>query len=96
MDFTNVDTLEDEEDLRMEIERLQRELAEVNHKKIQSAEYGLVLLEEKQTLQQKCEEFENLYENAKHELECVKEVIIDYRLFVNHPLFAHNEIEFQM
>lgn len=73
------DSMETLDDLKMEVERLQRELAEVNHEKIQSAQYGLVLLEEKQTLQQKCEELENLYENTRHELDCVKEALAKFQ-----------------
>lgn len=60
--------------LRNEIERLTRELDQASSEKVQSAQYGLVLLEEKKELQQKCEEFEALYENAKHELNITQEV----------------------
>lgn len=61
-------------DLRAEIERLSRELDQASSEKIQSAKYGLGLLEEKCMLQQKCEELETLYENAKHDLEQTQEV----------------------
>lgn len=61
--------------LQREIERLTRELDQASSEKVQSAQYGLVLLEEKKELQQKCEEFENLYENAKHELTITQEVM---------------------
>lgn len=61
-------------ELREEIERLARELDQASSEKIQSAKYGLGLLEEKCMLQQKCEELETLYENAKHELEITQEV----------------------
>jgi protein bicaudal D len=40
------------EDLRLEVERLQTELAETTQEKVQAAEYGLAVLEEKQQLQQ--------------------------------------------
>jgi protein bicaudal D len=62
------------ENLRTEIERLTRELDQVSSENIQSAQYGLVLLEEKQNLQHKCEELENLYDNARHELEITNQV----------------------
>lgn len=62
------------EDLRSEIERLSRELDQASSDKIQSAQYGLGLLEEKSQLQEKCEELESLYENARHELEITQEV----------------------
>lgn len=62
------------ETLRSEIERLTRELDQVSSENIQSAKYGLGLLEEKQNLQVKCEELESLYENTKHELDITQEV----------------------
>lgn len=61
-------------DLRAEIERLARELDQASSEKIQSAQYGLGLLEEKSLLQQRCEELEALYENARHELDITQEV----------------------
>lgn len=61
-------------ELRAEIERLSRELDQASIEKIQSAQYGLGLLDEKCMLQQKCEELETLYENAKHDLEITQEV----------------------
>lgn len=63
-------------DLRAEIERLSRELDLASTEKIQSAQYGLALLEDKSTLQQRCNELESLYENTKHELDITQEVII--------------------
>lgn len=65
---------EEKELLKSEIERLIRELDQASSEKVQSAQFGLVLLEEKKELQQKCEEFESLYENTKHDLHITKEV----------------------
>jgi len=62
------------EELKREVERLSRELDQAVSEKIQSAHYGLVLLEEKDGLVLKCEELEALYENSKHELEITQEV----------------------
>lgn len=62
------------ENLRAEVERLGRDLEIASSEKIQSAQYGLVLLEEKAHLQQKCEELETLYENTKHDLDITLEV----------------------
>lgn len=62
------------EELRTEIERLSRELDLASTEKIQSAQYGLALLEEKSALQQRCNDLETLYENTKHELEITQEV----------------------
>lgn len=64
------------EELRQEIERLQNELAETTQEKVQAAEYGLAVLEEKQQLQQQVEDLEGLYETTKHELDCAKQVWI--------------------
>jgi vacuolar-type H+-ATPase subunit D/Vma8 len=62
------------DELRDEIARLQLELDETTRQKIQAAEYGLAVLEEKQQLQVRCEELESEYEIMKQELERVKEV----------------------
>lgn len=64
------------DELREEIARLSRELAQTSSEKIQSAKYGLGLLEEKENLRIKCEELETLYENAKHDLTITQEVCI--------------------
>lgn len=62
--------------LKQEVERLTRELDQASSEKIQSAQYGLVLLEDKKALEQKCEELETLYENTRHELDITVEVSI--------------------
>ncbi|KAI6078997.1 hypothetical protein LUU34_00530800 [Aix galericulata] len=59
---------------KSEIERLTRELSETTHEKIQAAEYGLVVLEEKLTLKQQYDELEAEYDGLKQELEQLKEV----------------------
>lgn len=61
-------------ELKAEIERLGRELDQASSEKIQSAQLGLVLLEEKSALQQRCDDLESLYENTKHELDITQEV----------------------
>ncbi|XP_035773562.1 protein bicaudal D-like isoform X2 [Anopheles albimanus] len=63
------------EHLRAEIERLTRELDQVSSENVQSAKYGLVLLEEKQNLQAKCDELESLYDHTKHELDITQEAL---------------------
>lgn len=63
-------------ELKTEIERLSRELDQASSEKIQSAQLGLVLLEEKSALQQRCDEFERLFENTRHELEITQEVSV--------------------
>ncbi|XP_070559012.1 protein bicaudal D homolog 2-like isoform X2 [Ptychodera flava] len=71
--MTHQDTnMESIEELKVEIDRLNRELSEASHEKIQAAEYGLVVLEEKQALKQQYEDLESLYESTKHELQLAK------------------------
>lgn len=60
--------------LRAEIERLSRELSETTREKIQAAEYGLVVLEEKQQLKQRYDDLESDFESVRQELDQLKEV----------------------
>lgn len=66
--------------LRVEVERLSRELRETTQEKIQAAEYGLAVLEEKQQLKQRFDELETEYEAARQELDQLREVVY------GHPL----------
>lgn len=66
-------------DLKAEVERLTRELDQASSEKIQSAQYGLVLLEEKEALQQRCEDLEALYENTKHELDITQQALTKFQ-----------------
>ncbi|XP_044734868.1 protein bicaudal D isoform X2 [Chrysoperla carnea] len=66
-------------ELKEEIERLTRELDQASSEKIQSAKYGLVLLEEKQSLEQRCEELETLYENTKQDLHNTQEALTKFQ-----------------
>ena len=43
------------ESLKQEVVRLTQELDQTSSEKIQSAQYGLVLLEEKETLEARCQ-----------------------------------------
>lgn len=61
-------------DLKKEVDRLTFDIQQACQEKIQAAEYGLAVLEEKQELQDKYDELETCYENSKHELTQVKEV----------------------
>lgn len=61
-------------DLQKEVERLGNELAETVREKVQAAEYGLAVLEEKQQLQSQYDELETNFEALKTELSCAKEV----------------------
>lgn len=60
-------------DLKKEVDRLTFDIQQACQEKIQAAEYGLAVLEEKQELQDKYDELETCYENSKHELTQVKE-----------------------
>ena len=64
------------EALKVEIERLNRELAQTSSEKIQSAQYGLVLLDEKEELQKKFDELETLYETTKKDLEQLRDAFM--------------------
>jgi protein bicaudal D len=77
------------EELRAENERLTRELDLQSSEINQSAKYGLGLLEEKVALESKCEELENLYENAKHELEITQEVSEKIKNFYSFTSLSH-------
>lgn len=77
--------------LKEEIERLSRELDQASSEKIQSAQYGLVLLEEKETLLQKCEELELLYENTKHDLDITQEALAKFQ--TTHKVTTESGIE---
>ncbi|NXX32763.1 BICD2 protein, partial [Nicator chloris] len=59
--------------LRSEVKRLFQELGETTREKIQAAEYGLAVLEEKQQLKQQYEELELEYETIRTEMEQLKE-----------------------
>ncbi|XP_015246073.1 PREDICTED: protein bicaudal D homolog 2-like [Cyprinodon variegatus] len=59
--------------LRAEVERLSRELRETTREKIQAAEYGLAVLEEKQQLKQRFDDLETEYETVRQELDQLKE-----------------------
>ncbi|MFT7804409.1 protein bicaudal D2-like [Arapaima gigas] len=59
--------------LRTEIERLSRELSDTTREKIQAAQYGLAVLEEKQQLKQQYDELEVEYDSVRHELDQLRE-----------------------
>ena len=63
---------------RGEVDRLTNELQLASQEKIQAAEYGLAVLEEKHKLQDQYDDLENANEAVKQELECLKEVL-EYR-----------------
>ncbi|XP_012274486.1 protein bicaudal D isoform X2 [Orussus abietinus] len=66
-------------ELRSEVERLSRELDLASTEKVQSAQYGLALLEEQSALQQRCNDLEALYENTKHELDITQEALAKFQ-----------------
>ncbi|KAL8586489.1 hypothetical protein ACOMHN_055193 [Nucella lapillus] len=67
--------MESSTDIQTEVERLSTELAETAREKVQAAEYGLVVLEEKQQLQAQYDDLESQFEALKGELECAKETL---------------------
>jgi len=77
--------------LKQEIERLTRELDQASSEKRQSAQYGLVLLEEKEALLQRCEELESGYEITRHELDITKEALAKFQ--TTHKVTTKSGIE---
>ena len=59
----------EEHSLRDEVESLQAAIAEANEERAQAAEYGLVLLSEKQALRGQYDELSGLYESTRRELD---------------------------
>ena len=62
------------EALQEELQRLNKEVIEANEDRAKAAEYGIVLLEEKQALQSQNEELNSLFDATKRELETAVEV----------------------
>ena len=67
------------ERLRLENVRLHQELDQTSSEKIQSAQYGLVLLEEKEGLEARCQQLETLFENTKHDLQVTQEALAKFQ-----------------
>lgn len=67
--------------LKSEVERLSSELQQACLEKVQAAEYGLAVLDEKQRLQDQYDELETVLEGNKQELECLREVF--YRKYLS-------------
>lgn len=65
----------DASSLHVEVLRLQREIDEVNQQKIQAAEYGLAVLQEKQNLQEQLEQLELVNDQTTSELQQLKQVM---------------------
>jgi len=77
---TEKDTAKEEmERLKQEVVRLTQELDQTSSEKIQSAQYGLVLLEEKESLETRCQELEAHFENTKHELQVTQEALAKFQ-----------------
>ena len=69
LNHSNHHSINDIQSLREELARLNTELIQASEERAQAAEYGLVVLEEKQNLQIQFEELSSLYESTKRELE---------------------------
>ncbi|XP_043934085.1 protein bicaudal D homolog 2 isoform X2 [Protopterus annectens] len=72
--------------LRAELKRLALELGETTREKIQAAEYGLAVLEEKQQLKQRYDDLDGEYESVRQELEQLKEAF--GQAYSNHKKVA--------
>lgn len=80
--------------LKSEVERLSSELQQACLEKVQAAEYGLAVLEEKQRLQEQYEDLETALDANKQELECLKEVgfMVICGLFIRKFLFKFSSL----
>lgn len=83
-------------ELQKEIERLSSELTETVREKLQAAEYGLAVLEEKQQLQAQYDDLESQLEAAKAELECAREALAKHHVDLrrHQQTGVHNEERF--
>ncbi|KAF6026649.1 BICD2 [Bugula neritina] len=80
------------EELCLELTRLQKEIEEVNQHKIQAAEYGLAVLEEKQQLQEQLDQLELINEQTSVELQHLKQALAKHE--VSSKLEKHiNSVE---
>ena len=62
-------------DLKREVDRLTSDLQQACQEKVQAAEYGLAVLEEKQKLQETYDDLQSAFEKAKSDLSQAAEVI---------------------
>ncbi|XP_070192301.1 protein bicaudal D-like isoform X2 [Littorina saxatilis] len=88
--------METSTDIQKEVERLNTELAETAREKVQAAEYGLVVLEEKQQLQAQYDELETQAETLKSELAFAREALNKHHIDLrrHHQSGAHHEERF--
>nr|XP_027198647.1 protein bicaudal D-like [Dermatophagoides pteronyssinus] len=77
--------------LKERIEQLNEELKTATAEKIQSAQYGLVLLDEKEELQRKYDELESKYDSKNEDFEDLKEAL--NKLQTIQRVSATSEIE---
>jgi len=86
------DNAEDDlERLKQENIRLHQELDQTSSEKIQSAQYGLVLLEEKEGLEARCADLEAAFENTKHDLQVTQEALNKFQS--SHQVSTRTGIE---
>jgi protein bicaudal D len=60
---------------------------QTSSEKIQSAQYGLVLLEEKEQLEVRCEELETLFEATRHDLHVAQEALAKFHSSQEVPTY---------
>ena len=66
------EALQERDQLKMELDRIQAELAVTSREKHQSAEFGLQLLDQKEELQKRFDELEAIYDTTRSELEALR------------------------
>uniref|UniRef100_A0A914UQX9 Protein bicaudal D n=1 Tax=Plectus sambesii TaxID=2011161 RepID=A0A914UQX9_9BILA len=67
------------EELRLEIVRLSAALEEASAEKIQAAQYGLQVLEDKQQVEQRYLELEGQLDTVRHELDTAREALAQFQ-----------------
>ncbi|XP_067934641.1 protein bicaudal D homolog 2-like isoform X2 [Watersipora subatra] len=76
----SVGSCSDPKVLTIELLRLQKEIDEANQQKIQAAEYGLAVLQEKQQLQEQLDQLELINEQTSTELQHLKQALTKHEV----------------
>lgn len=75
-------------DLKRELDRLTHDLQQACLEKVQAAEYGLAVLEEKQRVQEKYDDLEAAFEKEKFELSQATEVSCSFLEVLHYIVYT--------
>uniref|UniRef100_A0A914XV29 Uncharacterized protein n=1 Tax=Panagrolaimus superbus TaxID=310955 RepID=A0A914XV29_9BILA len=76
--------------LRHQIEELKRELEQSEADKIKAGELGMAVYEQKQELEERCEELQKILDSTRQEKDTAEKALDQYK--AQHKAAAHNEI----